>query len=155
MRFPYDAHFRIIPVSPISDQDEADDNEAFGKIYVTGCFASATSGTFDPDIQFDGQALLAGAFGQLVDVWISNRNHRRLTQAITDTGITFSAPLQLRLTNILLTLANNRTRQTVLFDPLSVDPPSGERLPRGYPLNATRVFPTMTALTFDLKRVGI
>ena len=153
MRFPYQAFLRIIKVSPISDGQS--DNPAFDTIYNIPCLAAATSGTFDPDIQFNGEALATGIFGQLIDVWISKPQHRNLIKSINDTGITFSAPLQLRLTNITRKLNNNRQESVLLFDQSAVEPLSPFVTPRGFPLKATRIFPSVTALTFELKRLGV
>ena len=153
MRFPYQSSLRIIPISPISDLDT--DNPVFTTTYWVPCFAAATSGTFDPDIQFNGEALASGTFGQLVDVWISSREHRKLNTTISETNITFSAPLQLRLTSIQRTLNKDKVENVLLYDPLAAEPVSTLALPRGFPLNATRIYPTLTALTFDLKRTGL
>ena len=50
MRFPFTATFRIIPVSPLSDMDAADDSPIkpfFDRQFIHPCFATATSGTYD------------------------------------------------------------------------------------------------------------
>ena len=153
MRFPFRATFRIIPVSPLSDMDAADDSPIkpfFDRQFIHPCFATATSGTFDPDLQFNGDDIASGAFGSFVDIWLSSGEHKKFMQVITDNGITFSATLMLRLVDLKDVSANRRLKSTTLFDPtFDVD------MQRGFPLASTRVYPTMTAFTFRLNRIGL
>ena len=153
MRFPFTATFRIIPVSPLSDADNRDGSAT--KAFFDGrfrypCQANATSGTFDPDIQFDGADLTSGAIGNFIDVWLSNAVHKSFISIINDSGIRFSAPLMLRLVNIVKRKPNGGIEPITLFDPsLNTD------MDRGFPLTSTRTYPTLTVFTFEVKRVGL
>lgn len=153
MRFPHQATLKIVPVSPLSDVDNQSGSARrpfFDRLFRYPCQANATSGTFDPGIQFQGQDLDTGAFGSFVDVWVTNRIHRQFMQVIEDSGISFSAPLMLRLMGISKVLPNQRLKESTLFD--STMEPDCQQ---GFPLSSTRVYPVLTAFTFELKRVGL
>ena len=153
MRFPFTATFRIIPISPLSDidtQDRSDTKAFFDRRFSYPCHANATSGTFDPDIQFNGDDLTSGVFGQFIDVWLSNPIHKSFINLINESGISFSAPLMLRLVDITKVKPNGLAEPVTLFDP-TLD----SFRDRGFPLAGTRSYPTMTAFTFEVKRIGL
>ena len=153
MRFPFTATFRIIPVSPLSNADNAEGSDTkafFDKRFRFPCQANATSGTFDPDIQFERQDLLSGAFGNFIDVWLSNSTHKAFINIINESGITFSAPLMLRLIDITKSKPEGLSDSITLFDP-TLD----SFRERGFPLSSTRSYPAITAFTFEVKRIGL
>ena len=159
MRFPHEALLRIQPVSPLSD--EAPDTSLYGvNIYIT-CIAGNKSGTNDPDVQFSGQDVISGAFGDLIDVTIKARSHRQLRDEIATSKTPFSAQLMLRLyaiyerTTIVTDkgMVTSAIRDLNLMDNSATLDASRSGNFRGYPLDAIKIYPTLTVMTFNAKRV--
>ena len=157
MRLHHEALLRIRPISPISDN--APDTAIYNENIIIACIANNTSGTFDPDLQFNGQDIQSGAFGDLIDIWIKRTAHRDLRARIDQTATPFSAKLMLRLFALYeRSLAPDGTpilKDINLIDNLETLGEGAERERGfiGFPLEALRVFPTFTSLTFNAKRV--
>lgn len=160
MRFPHQALMRIRPVSPLSDNPP--DTNMYGDNIFFNCIANTTSGTFDPDIQFGGQDIATGAFGDLLDIWIRQKDHADLRAKIHESGTPFNAPLMLRLYGLYsrgLTV-NREGMRVMAIDGINLLDDretlgEGEQRERGFigfPLTKLRVYPTMTAMTFLTKR---
>lgn len=151
MRLPHLATFRVIRKAPISD--DAPETAIYDMDREIPCNANTASSTFDPNVTFDADTLQSGAFGDLIDIWVSSRSHKALFKWISDSGTPFSAKAMLRLVALFQPTINGKSPITLVENPVLSDLPSQEVIP-GYPLSSMRVFPTMTVFTFDTQRVG-